>query len=780
MQVHREMICKFSKELFYSHSCLFNHLLMVPKRLRVKTICVIIALLSLFTFAAINPFTKNPDKSGWNQYGGGPDQSKYFEASQINKENVGQLKVAWVYPSVDSSFNFFSPIVVDTIMYVMAKNSSLVAVNAETGKEIWIHANLQGLTRRGINYWESKDGKNKRLLFTVNNTLQAIDALTGKSIMSFGTDGYVDMRRGLGRDPTSVRRMQSMMPGVVFEDLIIMGSAPGEGFFSPPGYIRAYNVITGKLAWTFYTIPRPGEYGYNTWPKNAYKYVGGVNVWSEMSVDEKRGIVYLPLGSPTYDYYGADRLGSNLFGNSLVALNARTGKRLWHFQTVHHDLWDYDLASAPQLITVNRDGKQIDAVAVATKHGFMFVFDRVTGKPIFPIAEKPFPASKMPGEKSWPTQPIPTVVPSFTRHEVTKEMLNPYFSEEEKQKWVNRIAAAKSGLFVPPSDKYETIMLPGALGGVNFGNTASDPGKGMVFILTQEYPSVYKLERVKTARELMSKEELQKAKSVITTSCRACHGENLTGRGIAPNIVTSGQRMSLEEFKTLLAVGRGQMPGFPHIDDQRLIALHRYLGGSPTRPGFGPRRNQTAKMPDGPVVASGGATVKPDEKPKPPMSEYPQGVAHPANRYTTDYGTAWPNLLGPPWAWVIAYDLNKGTIKWKQPLGEDSLAVSKGDKTTGAVNGSQRKGIIVTSTGILFCTGKGGKLYAYDSDNGQLLWESTLSHESNAQPMMYELNGKQYLVVNATNNFTKDSFDHSKDEGALPRGYVVYALPDKK
>ena len=753
---------------------------MVPKRLRVKTICVIIALLSLFTFAAINPFTKNPDKSGWNQYGGGPDQSKYFEASQINKENVGQLKVAWVYPSVDSSFNFFSPIVVDTIMYVMAKNSSLVAVNAETGKEIWIHANLQGLTRRGINYWESKDGKNKRLLFTVNNTLQAIDALTGKSIMSFGTDGYVDMRRGLGRDPTSVRRMQSMMPGVVFEDLIIMGSAPGEGFFSPPGYIRAYNVITGKLAWTFYTIPRPGEYGYNTWPKNAYKYVGGVNVWSEMSVDEKRGIVYLPLGSPTYDYYGADRLGSNLFGNSLVALNARTGKRLWHFQTVHHDLWDYDLASAPQLITVNRDGKQIDAVAVATKHGFMFVFDRVTGKPIFPIAEKPFPASKMPGEKSWPTQPIPTVVPSFTRHEVTKEMLNPYFSEEEKQKWVNRIAAAKSGLFVPPSDKYETIMLPGALGGVNFGNTASDPGKGMVFILTQEYPSVYKLERVKTARELMSKEELQKAKSVITTSCRACHGENLTGRGIAPNIVTSGQRMSLEEFKTLLAVGRGQMPGFPHIDDQRLIALHRYLGGSPTRPGFGPRRNQTAKMPDGPVVASGGATVKPDEKPKPPMSEYPQGVAHPANRYTTDYGTAWPNLLGPPWAWVIAYDLNKGTIKWKQPLGEDSLAVSKGDKTTGAVNGSQRKGIIVTSTGILFCTGKGGKLYAYDSDNGQLLWESTLSHESNAQPMMYELNGKQYLVVNATNNFTKDSFDHSKDEGALPRGYVVYALPDKK
>jgi len=754
---------------------------MIPKRPPFKTICVIIALLSLIVVAAVTTDTKKDSHSTWQQYGGGADQSKYFEGAQITKENVNQLKVAWVYPTIDSAFNFFSPIVVDTIMYVMAKNSSLVALNAETGKEIWIHANLQGLTRRGITYWESKYRKDRRLLFTLNNTLQAIDALTGKSIMSFGTGGYVDMRKGLNREPTSIRRMQSMMPGVVFEDLIIMGSAPGEGFFSAPGFVRAYNVVTGKLVWTFHTIPQPGEFGYNTWPKNAYKYVGGVNVWSEMSVDEKRGIVYLPIGSPTYDFYGADRLGSNLFGNCLVALNARTGKRLWHFQTVHHDLWDYDLASAPQLITVHRDGKQIDAVAIATKHGFVFVFDRVTGKPIFPIEEKPFPASQMPGEKAWPTQPIPTVVPGFTRHEVTKEMLNPYLPEKEKQKWYKRIDAAKSGLFVPPSDKYETIMLPGALGGVNFGNTASDPNKGMVYILTQEYPSVYKLERVKTSLELMSKDEIAKAKSVIATTCRSCHGENLTGRGIAPNIVNAGQHLSLEEFKTLLTVGRGQMPGNPHIDDQRVIALHRYLGGSTlTRPGFAFRRNQTNKIPDGPVVASGGAPIKPDVRPKPPMTDYPQGVWHPANRYTTDYGTAWPNLLGPVWAWVIAYDLNTGTIKWKQPLGEDALAAGKGDKTTGAVNGSQRKGIIITSSGVLFCTGKGGKLYAYDADNGQLLWETTLSHESNAQPMMYELNGKQYLVINATNNFSRDSFDHSKDPGALPRGYVVYALPDKK
>jgi quinoprotein glucose dehydrogenase len=281
----------------------------------------------------------------------------------------------------------------------------------------------------------------------------------------------------------------------------------------------------------------------------------------------------------------------------------------------------------------------------------------------------------------------------------------------------------------------------------------------------------------------MSKDEVQKAKSLVSTTCRSCHGENLAGRGISPNIVNAGQRMSFDQFKTIVQVGRGQMPGFVHVDEQRLTAMYRYLGGNPNAMrfgGFGGRRAQQPKMPDGPVVASGGAPVKEDVNPKPPMSDYPLGVWHPANRYTTDYGTGWPNLLGPPWAWVIAYDLNTGTIKWKKPLGEDAVTSAKGDKTTGAVNGSQRKGIVVTSTGVLFCTGKGGKLYAYDSENGSLLWETNLSHESNAQPMMYELNGKQYLVVNATNNFTKDSYDHSKDEGALPRGYVVYALPDKK
>ena len=442
--------------------------------------------------------------NSWTHYGGSPDQSKFFESPGITKSNVNEMPYLWMYPSGDDRPYFFNPIIVDSTMYVMGKNNSLIAINAKTGKEIWIHTDLNGITRRGINYWESKDKKNKRLLFTLNNTLQAIDARTGKTILDFGENGYTDLREGLDRDPTSIRRVQSMMPGVIYEDLLILGSAPGEDYFSPPGHVRAYNVVSGKLAWVFPTIPYPGEYGYETWPKDAYKYVGGTNVWSEISVDQERGIAYLPIGSPTYDYYGADRLGSNLFANSLVAVDAKTGKRLWHYQTVHHDLWDYDLSPAPQLLTINKDGKKIDAVSIATKHGFVFVFNRVTGEPLFPIEEKPFPVSKMPSEESWPTQPISSL-PSFTRHEVTPENLNPYFSDSLKQDWLKRLDSAKTGLFVPPSDKYETIMMPGALGGANYGNTAANPNNGMMYIMTQEYASTYRLNKVEPQKEELSK-----------------------------------------------------------------------------------------------------------------------------------------------------------------------------------------------------------------------------------------------------------------------------------
>lgn len=736
-----------------------------------------ILVLSLFLISTGCGSGSSPSRHNtWAHYGGSPDQSKYFEAEQITKENVSRLEVAWMYPSGDSVPYFFSPLVVDTTMYVLGKNFSLIAISARTGKELWIHANLQGITRRGINYWESSDKKDRRLIFTLNNSLQAIDAQTGQSITSFGDGGYVDLRQGLDRDPQSIRRMQAMMPGVIYDDLVIVGSAPGESYFSPPGYIKAYNVVTGKLAWTFHTIPHQGEFGYDTWPKDAYKYVGGVNVWSEMSVDAERGIVFLPLGSPTYDYYGADRPGSNLYGNSLVALDARTGKRLWHFQTVHHDLWDYDLASAPQLLTVNRNGKNIDAVAIATKSGFVFVFDRQTGEPVFPIEEKPFPASDMPGEKAWPTQPVSSL-PSFTRHEITKETLNPYFPDSVKQKWHKRLETARSGLYVPPSDKYETIIMPGPLGGANYGNTAAHPEKGMLYVLSHEHASVYKLEKVGAQKVNLSGNDLNKAKNLYANSCKACHGENMGG-GVGPSLVNVGQRVFFDEFKSIVTNGRGQMPGFIHVDEQSLTALYRYLGGNPARVNFN-RAVDTSKKPAGPVVASGGVKIKPDAKRTAPMMDYPEGVAHPADQYTTDYGLEWPGLLSPPWSFLVAYDLNTGAIKWKMPVGEDSV-FAKGDKTKGALSGVMRKGMVVTSTGLVFATAKGGKLYAFDGENGTVLWETTLSHEVNAQPAMFTLDGKQYLVVNATSNFSRDSYNHSIKQGALPKGYVVYALPEGK
>jgi quinoprotein glucose dehydrogenase len=724
-------------------------------------------------FSCKDPQEKN--QSTWTHYGGSPDQSKFFTAEDITKENVSQLEVAWTYPTEDEMPYFFSPIIVDTVMYVMAKNSSLVALNVKTGEEIWIHANLVGMTRRGLNYWESKDKKDRRLIFTLNNSIQAIDAQSGLSIRSFGNNGYVDLREGLDRDPTAIRRIQPMMPGVIYEDLLIIGSAPGESYFSPPGHVRAYNVVTGKMEWIFHTIPHPGEYGYETWPKDAYKYVGGVNVWSEITVDPERGIAYLPVGSPTYDYYGADRLGSNLFGNSLVALDAKTGQRIWHYQTVHHDLWDYDLSPAPQLLTVNRNGKSVDAVAVATKHGFVFLFDRVTGEPLFPIEEMSFPASEMEGEKAWETQPISSL-PRFTRQEVTKETINPYFPDSIKQVWINRLESAKSGLYIPPSDKYETVMMPGALGGSNYGNTAADPRKGMFYVMTQEHASIYKLNKVEPPKVNLSATDLQKVNSLYKKTCQTCHGPDMAG-GVGPTLINSGQHMSYDEFRGTVINGRGQMPGFVHVDEETLKALYRYLGGNPMSINF--RRNTNLAQPDGPVVASGGATVAPDESKGIPMSDYPEDVDHPAVRYTTEYGLEWPGLAAPPWSSIYAYDMNTGTVKWKRPVGQDSLYV-QGDQTKGAPGGALRKGMIVTSTGVIFATAKGGKLYAIDADTGKTLWEETLSHEVNAQPSMYVLDGKQYLVINASSNFARDSYNHAKKPGALPKAYVVYALPNQK
>jgi quinoprotein glucose dehydrogenase len=431
----------------------------------------------------------------WSAYGGGPDQPQYSALEQINRSNVTTLKVAWTYPTGDSTNYLFNPLIVDDIMYVLAKNNSIVALDAATGKELWVHENPRGrISTHGVSYWESKDRSDRRLLYSNDSLLQTIDAKTGRSITSFGVNGVVDTREGLGRDPAKIS-VQSLTPGKVFDNLIIMGSATNQEYDSAPGDIRAYDVRSGKIVWTFHTIPREGEFGYETWPKDAWKTVGGANNWAEMSIDEKRGIVYIPTASPKYNFYGANRKGANLFGDCLLALDARTGKRLWHFQMVHHDIWDYDNATAPKLLTVRHDGKMVDVVAQAGKTGFLYVFDRVTGKPLWPIEERAVPRSDMPGEDTWPTQPFPTAPPPFARQSFTEKDLNPFIDDPaERSRLLDDIRGARNeGLFTPPGTR-ATIEMPGNNGGGNFGGAAVDPDRGRIIVVSKDYPSMLRLE----------------------------------------------------------------------------------------------------------------------------------------------------------------------------------------------------------------------------------------------------------------------------------------------
>jgi len=427
----------------------------------------------------------------WNQYLGGADSSQYSSLSQINKSNVKQLTVAWSYPTGDNVQYLFNPLVVDGVMYVEAKNNSLVALDAVTGRELWAHAFQGPVTSRGMNYWESKDRADRRIFTTNAGFLTAIDARTGQTVLSFGDNGRTDLRTGLDRDLTDVPPIQTNNPGRIFEDILIMPlMRSGADYSYVPGDIHAYSVRTGKLLWQFHTVPRPREFGYDTWPKDFWTRSGGGINWNELTIDEKRGIAYIPTGTGKWDHYGADRIGQNLFANSIIALDARNGKRLWHFQTVHHDLWDYDLPAGPKLLTVKHDGKNVDVVIQPTKHGFLFVLDRVTGQPLWPIEERAVPKSDVAGEQAWPTQPFPTKPPPFARQALTEKDVSPFMPEAEQVAWREKIRGARNeGLFTPPSMR-GTVTIPGVGGGASWGTAAVDPTKGYLYIVSKDAPTI--------------------------------------------------------------------------------------------------------------------------------------------------------------------------------------------------------------------------------------------------------------------------------------------------
>jgi len=457
---------------------------------------VVVLVSSLFAAALLAQSSSTNGTRGarpnttWTAYSGGADSSQYSALDQINKSNVSQLEVVWKFPVTGTVI--FNPVVIDGVMYLQASGNTLVAVDAAIGKEIW-RKQMQGtIGARGMNYWESPDRADRRLLFIAGGHLTAINAQSGDAIAGFGDNGRVDLRVALHRQ--AAQPLQTGNPGRIFESTMIVSlPAQGASYDATPADVQAYDVRTGRIQWVFHSIPYPGEFGYDTWPPEAYKNSGGVHNWSEFTVDERRGIAFISFGSPRFDFYGGDRPGNNLFGNSLVALDARTGKRIWHYQLVHHDLWDYDLPQAPKLLTVRQNGQTIDVVAQATKHGFLFVFERETGRPIWPIEERPVPRSDVPGEHSSPTQPFPTRPAPFARQTFTENEINPYLPAADREALVQRVKFLRNdGLFTPPSFE-GSISMPGHNGGANFATSAVDPTRGEMYVVAKALPTVDRL-----------------------------------------------------------------------------------------------------------------------------------------------------------------------------------------------------------------------------------------------------------------------------------------------
>jgi quinoprotein glucose dehydrogenase len=700
----------------------------------------------------------------WSDYGGGPDGLQYSGLKQIDKSNVNRLALAWNFPVPFSSSRFgFNPVIVDNVMYVLGKDA-LIALDAVTGKQIWIHPTDGPPTDRGINYWESKRRTDRRLIFAADSFLQEIDARTGITIPGFGNDGRVDLRVGLGRDPKTIPNIQTGTPGHVFENLIILGSATSEAWGSPPGDLRAYDVHTGKMAWIFHTVPHPGELGYETWPKDAWKYVGGTNTWGEMAVDQKRGIGYFPIGSPTYDFYGADRVGANLFGDCLLALDLRTGKRLWHYQVVHHDLWDYDPATGPKLLTVRHNGKLVDIVAQAGKTGYLYVFNRVTGEPLWPIQERPVPKSEVPGEESWPTQPIPTNPPSFARQKFTVEDLSPYLDPAEKEVFRQQLMEADNqGIYTPPSHTRRYVQVPGDDGGSNWGNGAADPETGILYLRSGDMPQLKKKLTLKAPlRTIQGGTPAQLGRVLYPQLCEGCHGPDRKG-------VANPKDIGVDKFKKIVMTGEGEMPGFTDLTPQFLDGLTAYVADP--------------KSADGPLPAqgalSGGGGGGGDRMPPPPGQVRYYGAYHGGMMAANGLPA-----VAPPWTTLTAYDLNEGIIKWQIPLGVAPGLAAKGIKDTGAVKvtlAANRNGPVVTAGGLIFIgTWSDRTLRAFDKDTGKILWEKELEANPEGVPSIYEIGGREYIVFCASGRTVETSaaeamsWTPGKPEA---QGYYVFTLP---
>ncbi len=650
----------------------------------------------------------------WAYYRGDNHVSHYKPYNHINKDNVHKLKKSWVYNSNDfdpenRSQIQCNPLIIDGVLYGTSPKMKLFALDASNGKKLWEfdpydrkYSSHGTGVNRGLNYYRSSKGD--RILYATYSKLYAVNPENGTLINSFGNNGVIDLKKGLGRNVDNML-LAANTPGVIYKNLLIIGHRASESTGAVPGHIRAFDVMSGKIKWTFHTIPYPGEYGYDTWPQDSYLKSGGANAWAGLSLDENNEIVYVPTGSAAFDYYGGDRKGANLFANSIIALDANNGNRIWHFQTIHHDIWDRDLPAAPNLVTVMKNGNKIDGLVQISKSGYLFVFDRITGEPIYPIKEKKVPSSKLFGEFAWPTQPVPTVYPPFSRISLSEEDL-PIRTDKVKFHTKEIWEKSEYGEFLPLSTK-GNIFFPGLDGGGEWGGAAYNPKTGIIFINSNEMPWNLRMEK---------KEGMSLGKAVYNSSCIVCHASDLIGnKGVysnIPSLLDLKERNHDSTNFNIIKYGKGIMPGFSSLSGAEIRSVIGFIHNLENI-----EEQDSSSWP------------------------YPYTFGGFKKFYAPDGFPA----INPPWGQLTAIDLNNPKILWQVPLGEHEELKKQNLFNTGTENYG---GPIITSGGILIIAATmDEKIRAFDQMTGELLWEDKLPAAGYATPATYVINDKQYIVI---------------------------------
>lgn len=708
----------------------------------------ILLLLFLITACSKNdisaPELNHENYKNWHTFLGDKASTQYSSLNQINIENVHQLEIAWTFSTRDLIEGVrteiqANPIIIDGILYSTTPLKKLFALNASSGELLWMFDPFDGEepaargVNRGVAYWT--DGRDdQRLLYVAGDRLYSVNAQNGYLNDDFGENGSLDFATGLGRDAIGVTATATS-PGIIHHDMLIIGSRV---FNRAPGHIRAFNVRSGEIEWIFHTIPHPGEYGYDTWPPDAWTRIGNTNSWPGMSLDEEREIVFVPVASPGHDFYGGDRHGENLFGTSLLALDANNGERIWHYQFVRHDIWDYDPPAAPNLITIQRNGKWVDAVAQVTKTGYVFVFDRETGESLFPIEEVEVPPSDLRGEETWPTQPAPQKPEPFARQTFTEDDIT-NISPESHQAVLERFREIRTENMWDPPSTQGTLIFPGFDGGAEWGGAAFDPETGVLYVNSNEMPWILEMVPLEPENDI----PVSAASRIYSLNCAACHGYDRSGEGHSnmPSLLNIQDRVTDSELYSVIQEGRGVMPPFSHLSDDEVTALVNYL-----------------KDPDAPEAEP----IRID------MGRAPQ-VLYTHTGYNRFFDPDGYPAVKPPWGTLNAIDLNTGEYLWKTTLGEFEELTERGIPPTGTENYG---GPVITAGGVLFIgASQDEKFRAFNKQTGEILWETNLPAGGYATPAVYEVNGRQYVVIAAGGG-----------KMGTPSGdtYVAFALPDKK